>query len=262
MTVGLLGKKIGMTQVFDEQGKALAVTVLEVGPCHVTRIRTKEKDGYEAVQLAFGIKKKTRTSKSAQGQFKILGDKLPQYVKEIRTPILQGIEIGKTIGVGLFKMKDKVGISGITVGQGFQGVVKRHKFSGGPGAHGSKFGRESGSIGQHTFRGRVFKGLRMAGHMGHCRITQQNIEVIEVIPDQNLLVVKGSVPGPENALEPLAHLAEKFLVLTRPMMKERLRLGLQHVRRDGRGTGGQQKHGVLGHGWTGTLPAIISASAR
>lgn len=201
MSVGLLGRKLGMTQVFDKKGRAIGATVLEVGPCRVTRIRTQEKDGYTAVQFGYGQKKNSRSEKSAHGQFKGYADgAVPRFVKEIRTSVLDGLEPGKEIRVDLFRPRERIDISGVSVGRGFQGVVKRHRFIGGPGSHGAKFGRESGSIGQHTYPGRVFKGLRMAGHMGAEQVTQQNTEILDVIPEHNVMVVRGSVPGSENML--------------------------------------------------------------
>ena len=201
MAIGLLGKKIGMTQVFDKLGRAMAATVLEVGPCFVTAIKTQEKDGYAAVQLGFGDKNRKAQRKPIVGQFKKANLEPKSYVKEIRTAQIDGIQVGQELKVSLFRARDYVDISGETVGRGFQGVVKRHGFKGGPRSHGASMnGRKPGSIGSNTFPGRVLKGLRMAGHMGTNTITQQNVKIIDVIPEENLMLVKGSVPGHEDTV--------------------------------------------------------------
>ncbi len=201
MAIGLLGKRIGMTQIFDKLGRAMAATVIEVGPCFVTAIKTMEKDGYTAVQLGFGDKNRKSLRKPMVGQFKKANLEPKSYVKEIRTPQIDGVQVGQELKVNLFRVRDYVDISGETVGRGFQGVVKRHGFKGGPRSHGASMcGRKPGSIGSNTYPGRVLKGLRMAGHMGTNTITQQNIKIIDVIPEENLMVVKGSVPGHEDTL--------------------------------------------------------------
>ncbi len=201
MAIGLLGKRIGMTQIFDKLGRAMAATVIEVGPCFVTAIKTIEKDGYTAVQLGFGDKNRKSLRKPMVGQFKKANLEPKSYMKEIRTPQIDGIQVGQELKVNLFRARDFVDISGETVGRGFQGVVKRHGFKGGPRSHGASMnGRKPGSIGSNTYPGRVLKGMRMAGHMGTNVITQQNIKIMDVIPEENLMVVKGSVPGHEDTL--------------------------------------------------------------
>lgn len=193
--LGLLGKKIGMTQVFDANGKQVGVTVLEVGPCYVTDLRTQDNSGYSAVQLGFGSVKEKNVSKAVKGHFKRSGSPVLEVVKEFRVENLDGLELGQKLTVENFETGDFVDVSGISKGRGFQGVVKRHHHAGGEAAHGSKFGREIGSSGASAFPSRVVKGIKMAGQMGNEAVTTQNIEVVSVDAENNLLVVKGSVPG-------------------------------------------------------------------
>jgi large subunit ribosomal protein L3 len=197
--IGLLGKKVGMTQVFNKEGVHIGVTVLEVGPCSVVQVKTKESDGYQAVQLGFGVKKVSRTSKAAQGHFKKHKAKPLQFVREIRTDSIEGLEAGKEVHVNNFAIGDLVDITGTSIGRGFQGVVKRHRFKGGERAHGSMFGREPGSVGQSAYPSRVFKGVKLPGHMGAKRATTQNIVVEKVDVENHLITVRGSVPGPDNS---------------------------------------------------------------
>jgi large subunit ribosomal protein L3 len=200
MTVGILGKKLGMTQVYDKSGKTEAVTAIEAGPCTVTQIKTVERDGYSAVKLGFGEPKKKKTG-GKKGKAK---DKTPskfKYMREIRLDDGQEMEAGQKIDVSLFKAGDVINISGISKGKGFAGVVKRHHFKGGPKTHGqSDRWRAPGSIGSSATPGRVLKGLRMAGHMGDERVTVSNLVVVEANPDRNLLLVRGAVPGMTNGL--------------------------------------------------------------
>lgn len=194
--LGLLGKKIGMTQIFSEEGHQVAVTVLEVGPCYVIRIRTPEKDGYSAVQLGFGEIPEKKLNKARLGYLK--KSKVPalKYLKEIRTENVSGLTVGSRLTVENFEIGDWVDVTGVSKGKGFQGVVKRHHFKGGEAAHGSKFGREAGSIGQgHSDPKRVPKGRKMAGHMGSERVTVQNLKVVKVDAENHLLVLEGAVPG-------------------------------------------------------------------
>ena len=193
--LGLLGKKIGMTQIFDEAGKQIAVTVLEMGPCFVTDLRSKEKNGYEAVQLGYGPVKEKSINKAKIGHLKRSGVPTLKYLKEFRGTNLDGLTLGQTLKVDNFEVGDYVDVVGVSKGQGFQGVVKRHGFKGGEAAHGSKFGRQIGSSGQAAYPARVIKGTGMAGQMGNVIITTQNIQVIKVDEENNLLVVKGAVPG-------------------------------------------------------------------
>lgn len=194
--IGLLGKKVGMTQIFNEDGLQQPVTLLEVGPCYVTDIRKPEKQGYSAVQIGFDLIKEKRLSKPRLGLFKKLSVPAMRVVREIRTSETEGLEVGNALGVNNFEVGDILDVQGISIGKGFQGVVKRHHFKGGEKAHGSKIGRESGSIGQGSANpSRVPKGRRMAGHMGDEVVTVQHLKVVKVEAESNLLVVSGSVPG-------------------------------------------------------------------
>ena len=197
--IGLLGKKIGMTQVFDEKdGRQIPVTVIELGPCHVTDLRTKEKHGYSSVQLGFDPAKVKQVTKPRLGAFKKSGVPALRFVREIRTESTEGLKVGQKLTVDHFEVGDVVDVEGVSIGRGFQGVVKRHHFKGGASkSHGSMFGRVPGSIGASSFPSRVVKGLRAAGHMGNTQITLQNLKVIKVDLSNHLLAVKGSVPGAE-----------------------------------------------------------------
>ncbi|HEY8447126.1 MAG TPA: 50S ribosomal protein L3 [Thermomicrobiales bacterium] len=190
---GMIGRKLGMTQIFDETGVAHPVTVIECGPNVVTQIRTKEKDGYEAVQLGFGLLK--RPNRPEQGHRRASGY-MSRYLREVPVDSVEDIQVGQVIKADQFAVGDLVDVTGTSKGRGFQGGVKRHGFRGGPRTHGqSDRQRAPGSIGSSATPGRVFKGLRMAGHMGHERVTVQNLKVMRVDPERNLLLVKGSVPG-------------------------------------------------------------------
>ncbi|HEV2066093.1 MAG TPA: 50S ribosomal protein L3 [Thermomicrobiales bacterium] len=194
MVRGLIGRKLGMTQVFDDQGLARPVTVIEAGPCVVTQIRKQEKDGYEAVQLGYGISK--RLNKPQQGHVRASGHQV-RTLREFKADDYSGIEVGQVFRADTFAAGDVVDVVGTSKGRGFQGGMKRHGFSGGPKTHGqSDRARAPGSIGSSATPGRVFKGLKMAGHMGHERVTVQNLKVLRVDPERNLLLVEGSVPGP------------------------------------------------------------------
>ena len=195
--IGLLGRKVGMTRVFDDQGRAIPVTLLEVGPCVVTALRTKVQHGYDAVQLGFGARKESRVPRPVLGQFKKIGLVPKRFVREIRTEVLTGLEIGQELKVDQFEVGEYVDIEGVSIGKGFQGVVKRHNFRGGPKSHGSMFGRVAGSIGASSFPSRVVKGMRMPGQMGNARVTVQNLKVVKVDPENHLLAVRGAVPGTE-----------------------------------------------------------------
>ena len=192
---GLLGKKIGMTSVFSADGKNVPCTVIEAGPCVVTQVKTVEKDGYEAVQLAFGEKKEKNTTKAMQGIFKKAGTTPKAHLAEFKFD--EEYNLGDTITVELFNDAEFVDVVGTSKGKGFQGVVKRHGFGGvGQSTHGQDDRlRKPGSIGACATPSRVFKNLRMGGHMGDERVTTQNLQVIKVIPEHNLLLIKGSVPG-------------------------------------------------------------------
>jgi large subunit ribosomal protein L3 len=192
---GILGKKIGTTQIFSQDGLLIPITIIEAGPCKVVQSRTRDKDGYEAFQLGFDeIKKEKNIPKGRLGHFKKVS--LPPY-RFLREVELEGFEvgIGDDIAVDIFSKGEKVSVSGISKGKGFQGVMKRHNYKGGPGSHGSMFNRAPGSIGQSSYPSRVWKNKGMPGQMGSERVTIKNLEVVEVKKDQNLLLVKGAVPG-------------------------------------------------------------------
>jgi large subunit ribosomal protein L3 len=197
MTNGLLGKKLGMTQMLD--GARLApVTVIEAGPCRVVMVKTKERDGYEAVQLSFGEVKDRKLSKAELGHLKKHEAPASRILKEFKKD--GDVAVGQVIKADLFKKGDWVDVIGISKGKGFQGVVKRHHYSGGPESHGSMFHRAPGSIGASSFPSRVWKGKTLPGHMGAERVTTQRLKVIESRPDENLLFVSGAVPGAANGL--------------------------------------------------------------
>jgi large subunit ribosomal protein L3 len=198
MIQGMVGRKLGMTQVFDDNGVALPVTVIECGPNVVTQIRTEENDGYEAVQLGFGISK--RLNRPEQGHRKASGF-MSDVLREVTASNLDGIEVGQQIKADTFAAGELVDVTATAKGRGFQGGMKRHGFRGGPKTHGqSDRWRAPGSIGSSATPGRVYKGLKMAGHMGNNRVTVQNLEVVRVDTDRNLLLIKGSVPGPSKGL--------------------------------------------------------------
>ena len=192
----LLGKKIGMTQVFQEDGRVERVTVVEAGPCHVTGIRTHERDGYEAVQLAFGGTTEKRLTKAELGHLKKADAPALRHVKEFRDEAGE-LTVGETVTVEAFEKGQTVKVSAVSKGKGFQGTIKRHHFSRGPVSHGSHNVRAPGSIGASATPSRVFKGIRGPGQMGNKRVTQRGLEVVDVIADQNLLLLRGSVPGPK-----------------------------------------------------------------
>lgn len=198
---GLLGKKIGMTSIYDEAGKMVPVTVIEAGPCVVTQVRTIEKDGYSAIQLGFDEKKEKNTSKAELGHFAKAGTTPKKLVREFsRFEEGHRKQLGETLTVDVFMEGEYVDVSGISKGKGFQGVVKRHHFNGvGQATHGQHNRlRKPGAIGACAYPARVFKGLRMAGQMGNHRVKVTNLLVMKVVPEKNLLVVKGAVPGHNN----------------------------------------------------------------
>jgi large subunit ribosomal protein L3 len=200
MKKGILGRKHGMTQIFDEKGEVIPVTVIEAGPCVVVQKKTTETDGYNAIQVGFGDVKEKRLTKPLIGHFKKAGVPFKRYLREFRLDDVSGYEVGSEIKVDIFKPGDRVDVTGISKGKGFAGVVKRYGASRGPMSHGSKYHRRVGSMGATTDPGRTFKGKIMPGHMGHKRVTVQNLEVVKVDPELNLLLVKGSVPGPKGSL--------------------------------------------------------------
>lgn len=197
MSIGLIGRKVGMTQVFQPDGTMVAVSVVEISPNTVTRVRTPERDGYTAVQLGAGERR--RLTKPLAGQLK----GLPRVatIREFRLPDADAFTVGQQLAVAdIFAEGDLVDVTGVSKGQGFAGTVKRHNFKRGPRTHGSDNYRKPGSIGPGTTPGRVYKGLRMGGHMGHERVTVKKLRVVRVDPDRNLLLVRGSVPGAPGAL--------------------------------------------------------------
>jgi large subunit ribosomal protein L3 len=197
--IGLLGKKLEITRIFDEQGRTVPATIIEAGPCHVTQVKTPETDGYHAVQIGFGKKMESRLSRPLKGHLKKSEAPPVAIIREFRQPDAIQVNPGDTLTVEQFKVGDIVHITGISKGRGFAGVMKRHGFSG---HHASRGTHESfrgpGSIGSNTSPGRVLKGKRMAGHMGVDRVTIRNLRVLRVDRDNNLLLVKGSVPGSRN----------------------------------------------------------------
>jgi large subunit ribosomal protein L3 len=197
MLQGFLGTKIGMTQIFREDGKVVPVTVIQAGTCVVTQVKTMETDGYEAVQLGFGDVK--RRNKPQAGHLK--NSKLSRYLREVTTDDTNGFTVGQSIGVDIFEAGEKVDVIGTSKGRGFAGVMKRWNFGGGPRTHGqSDRARAPGSIGGGTTPGKVYKGMKMGGHMGNRRITVKGLEIIEIDTERNLLMVKGGIPGAPNSL--------------------------------------------------------------
>jgi large subunit ribosomal protein L3 len=196
---GLIGKKIGMTSIFSEEGKNIPCTILEVGPCKVTQVKTEEIDGYNAIQLGFADQKESRVSKAALGHFK-KADSTP-LKKLIEFPADSDVALGDVVNVDIFEEGDFVTVTGTSKGKGFQGVVKRHNFRGvGDATHGQHNRlRAPGSIGAASYPARVFKGMRMAGQMGNERIKVENLQVLRVLADKNMIVVKGAVPGANNS---------------------------------------------------------------
>jgi large subunit ribosomal protein L3 len=195
MNINLLGKKLGMTQVFDAERRLVPVTVIEAGPCPVTQIKTIEADGYSAVQIGFRAQKAQRLSKAERGHLAKAGVDPVSELQEFRTEGDAGLNCGDILTVERFSEGEKIDIIGASKGRGFQGVVKRYGFAGGPASHGSMFHRRGGSYGMCQWPGHVIKGKKMPGHMGDVRRTVQNLEIVKIIPEKNLILVKGSVPG-------------------------------------------------------------------
>jgi len=192
----LLGKKIGMTQVYDAQNVLIPVTVVEAGPCPVVQVKTTQVDGYNAVQLGFSIKKAKNSSSAEQGHAKKAGlEETPRVLGEVRLETASTLKVGDIVTVSSFNEGQLVDVIGITKGKGFQGVVKRFRVGGGPAAHGSMFHRRIGSIGQRQTPGRTWKNQAMPGHMGSEKRTVQNLRIVKVLPEKNLLLVKGAIPG-------------------------------------------------------------------
>lgn len=200
-TMGIIGKKLGMTRVFTGEGKALAVTVIEAGPCPVTQIKSAEKDGYHALQLAYGSAKDKHTTKPMMGHFAKAAKGNFRNLREIRLDAAPEMELAQEVTVEIFTAGEKVKVTGTSIGKGFQGVMRRHNFHGSKDTHGcEKVHRSGGSVGNNTFPGHVFKGKKMAGQMGNEQVTELGLEIVEVRPEDNVILVKGAVPGPKNGL--------------------------------------------------------------
>lgn len=200
MSKAIIGKKLGMTQIFDENGVVIPVTVIEAGPCTVVQVKTVETDGYNAVKLGFGSVKEKKLNKPEMGSFKKLKIEPKKHLREFRKDTVEGIAVGNELKADVFTAGDKVDIQGTTKGKGFQGVIKRHGQHRGPMGHGSMYHRRPGSMGPTSTPGRVFKGKKLPGHMGVDTVTIQNLEVVKVDLDKNVILVKGSVPGNKGAI--------------------------------------------------------------
>ncbi|MDQ4148992.1 MAG: 50S ribosomal protein L3 [Actinomycetota bacterium] len=201
VTKGILGRKMGMTQVFDEQSRVVPVTVIQAGPCRISSIKTSEKDGYTAIQLAFDEVPERRLSKPELGHLRKAGVPPARHLAELRLSDLGDFKVGQEIRADIFSKGERADVVGISKGKGFAGVMKRHNFAGKSATHGTeRKHRSPGSIGACATPSRVFKGLRMAGHMGHERVTQLNLEVVDSDPQRDLLLVRGAVPGPNGGV--------------------------------------------------------------
>ena len=200
MKKAIIGKKVGMTQIFDESGKVIPVTAIEAGPCVIAQIKTVETDGYDAVQLGFGDVKESKVNKPEKGHFTKAGVTAKKHLREFRLDSLEGLKVGDELKADVFAAGDKVDIQGTSKGKGFQGVIKRHGQSRGPMGHGSMYHRRPGSMGPTSTPGRVFKGKKLPGHMGSQTVTIQNLDVVAVDLDKNVILVKGSVPGVKGAI--------------------------------------------------------------
>ncbi|WP_298067663.1 50S ribosomal protein L3 [uncultured Mailhella sp.] len=199
--MGIIGRKLGMTRIFADDGRAVAVTVIKAGPCPVTQVKTVEKDGYNALQLAFGEVAERKVTKAMRGHFAKAGVAPCRETREIRLAEPAGVEAGQVITAEIFSAGDTVKVTGTSIGKGYQGVMRRWNFRGIDDGHGDeKVHRSGGSIGNTTFPGHVFKGKKMAGHWGAERVTQQGLKIVEVRPEDNVILVKGAVPGPANGL--------------------------------------------------------------
>ena len=200
MKKAILATKVGMTQIFNDDGVLTPVTVLQAGPCVVTQVKTVENDGYSAVQVGFVDKREKLVAKPQKGAFDKAGISYKRYVRELKLDDAENYEVKQEIKADVFAAGDKVDATAISKGKGFQGAIKRHGQSRGPMAHGSKYHRHAGSNGACSDPSKVFKGKRMAGHMGHVQVTVQNLDIVRVDAENNLILVKGAVPGPKKAL--------------------------------------------------------------
>ena len=200
MKKAIIGRKVGMTQIFDEAGKVIPVTVLEAGPCVIAQVKSVETDGYNAVQLGFGDVKESKLNNPEKGHFTKSKLPLKKHLREFRMDSVEDVKVGDELKADVFAKGDKVDIQGISKGKGFQGVIKRHGQSRGPMGHGSMYHRRPGSMGSTSTPGRVFKGKNLPGHTGRITVTIQNLEVVSVDLDKNVILVKGSVPGAKGAI--------------------------------------------------------------
>ena len=200
MNKAIIGKKLGMTQIFNENGIVVPVTVIEAGPCTVTQVKTEETDGYTSIQLGFGDVKEKHLNKPLKGHFAKSKLALKKHLREFRVSNVDEVKVGDEIKVDVFEQGDKVDIQGITKGKGFQGVIKRHGQHRGPMGHGSMYHRRPGSMGSTSTPGRVYKGKKLPGHMGCETVTIQNLDVVKIDTDKNVILVKGSVPGAKGAI--------------------------------------------------------------
>ena len=200
MKKAILATKVGMTQIFNEDGTLIPVTVLQAGPCVVTQVKTEENDGYAAVQVGFGDIREKLVNKPEKGHLEKAGVELKRFLKEFRFENAGEYEVGQEIKAEIFESGDHIDVTAISKGKGFQGAIKRHGQSRGPMTHGSKYHRHAGSNGSASDPSKVFKGKKMPGQMGHVQVTVQNLEVVRVDTENNLLLVKGAVPGPKKSL--------------------------------------------------------------
>lgn len=200
MKKAIIGKKLGMTQIFDENNRVVPVTVIEAGPCVVVQKKTTEKDGYEAIQVGFGAVKEKLVNKPRKGHFAKAGVEFKRVLKEFKLENSNEYELGQEIKADVFKAGEKVDVSGVSKGKGFQGTIKRWNAHRGPMSHGSKFHRSVGSMGASSDPSRTFKNKKMPGHMGNVNTTVLNLEVAKIIPEKNLILIKGGVPGPNKSL--------------------------------------------------------------
>ena len=208
MALGLIGEKVGMTQIFSDNGEVIPVTVIKAGPCTVVDIKTSDRDSYTALKLGYGFVKEKKVKKPQATYFKKQGVEPKKVLKEFRVGDISNYKIGDELKVDIFSPGEKIKVTGLSKGKGFQGVVKRHGFGGGPKTHGSQNHRKPGSIGQSSDPSRVFKGLKMAGHMGNETVTVRNLEVIKIDEGRGVVLVRGAVPGPNGGIVYLYKLQE------------------------------------------------------
>ena len=200
MKKGLIGRKVGMTQIFDEKGNVIPVTVIEAGPCVVAQVKTVETDGYDAIQLGFGAVKDKHINKPEKGHFAKANVTAKKHLREFRLDSIEGIKVGDELKADVFAAGEKIDVQGTSKGKGFQGVIKRHGQHRGPMGHGSMYHRRPGSMGATSTPGRVFKGKKLPGHMGDVTSTILNLDIVRVDADKNVILVKGSIPGAKNSI--------------------------------------------------------------